>query len=84
MNSSANASLKPKNDDVGYSQVRIRIIDQSGNVSDTITDPLSDFIAKGCLDYFVVDARAPTISSISPAANAVVSPGRPERSRSVS
>ncbi|MDR3634850.1 MAG: Ig-like domain-containing protein [Isosphaeraceae bacterium] len=76
LNSPANSSLSPKNDDVGYSQVRVRIIDQSGNVSDTITDPLSAFLAKGALDYFVVDTQAPTITSISPAAGAVVSPSQ--------
>ena len=61
-------------DDSGYTWFRIRVIDQSGNVSDVPTDPDSEFAAHNALAGFVVDTAPPVITAFSPAANSVISP----------
>lgn len=61
-------------DDSGYTLARIRVIDQSGNVSNTITDPISAFLNNGALAGAVIDTTSPRITSFSPAPNSTISP----------
>ena len=69
-----NGILKSGTDNSGYTWFRIRVIDQSGNASDQVTDPLSDFIANNALTADVIDTAPPTITSFSPSPNTVIQP----------
>ncbi len=53
----------------GYSMARVRIVDQAGNVSNKVTDPLSSYIAAGAVTSFVVDTTGPTITAATPSNN---------------
>ncbi len=53
-------------DDTGYTQFRIRVVDQSGNATDQPTDPLSKFEANNAVTTGVIDTTKPTVTSISP------------------
>jgi hypothetical protein len=58
-------------DDYGYSVARVRIVDQSGNASNTITAPLSSYNSTGAATSFVVDTNGPLVTSVSPGPNTV-------------
>ncbi len=58
-------------DDTGYSEARVRVVDQSGNVSNTTTGTLQSFAAQGALFNFVIDTIPPRVTSITPGANAL-------------
>lgn len=66
--------LRPGGDDSGYTWARIRIIDQSGNSSNQIGDPVSAFVAKGALTGTVIDTAAPRITSLTPTPNSKLVP----------
>jgi hypothetical protein len=55
----------------GQSLARVRIIDQAGNASNLVTDPVSAFQTANALVKFVVDTTGPSITAISPGANQV-------------
>ena len=61
-------------DDSHYTWARIRVIDQSGNVSDTPTDSYLTFLKNGALTAAVIDTSPPKITSFSPTVNSVISP----------
>ena len=58
-------------DDFGYSLARVRIVDQSGNASNTAFDPLSSYIKAGAVTSFVIDTKGPHVVGVNPTANAV-------------
>ena len=60
-------------DDGGYALARVRVIDQSGNVSLPITAPLSAFINAGAIASFVIDTTGPRITSFSPVSKTLAS-----------
>ncbi len=53
---------------------RVRIIDQSGNQSNLITDPISAFVNEGALTALQEDTKLPKVAAFSPTANTVVQP----------
>ncbi len=59
------------NDDYGYSIARVRVVDQSGNISNTVNAPLSSYIATGAVTSFVIDTNGPLVTATSPATNTV-------------
>ena len=61
-------------DDSHYTLVRIRVIDQSGNVTNLPTDSLLSFASNGALTSTVIDTSPPTITSFSPTVNTVIAP----------
>ena len=61
-------------DDSHFTLVRVRVIDQSGNVTNLPTDSLVSFLANGALTSAVIDSAPPTITSFSPAVNTVIAP----------
>ena len=54
-----------------YTLIRVRVVDQSGNVSALITDPSTIFAAEGALVPIQVDTVLPKVVSFSPLANTV-------------
>ncbi len=54
--------------------VRVRVVDQSGNVSNQVTDPIQLYAAEGALTGFQEDTVLPKIAAFSPTANTVVQP----------
>ena len=58
-------------DDTGYSEARVRVVDQSGNVSNTLTGTLQSFAAQGAVYNFVIDTIRPVVTSFTPTANTV-------------
>lgn len=58
-------------DDSGYTEARVRVIDQSGNVSNTTAGTLQSFAAQGALYNFVVDTSPPKVTAVTPTANTV-------------
>ena len=64
--------LQPGGDDSGYSTFRIRVIDQSGNASNQITDPLSAYVANNAVTAAVIDTAAPVITAFSPSPGSVI------------
>ena len=61
-------------DDSHYTWVRVRIIDQSGNVSNLPTDPYQSFLKNGALSNTVIDTAPPKITSFSPAGSTQITP----------
>src|SRR5262249_40302946 len=61
----------------GYTFVRVRVIDQSGNASNKPTDPLSSFVANHALAAAVIDTAPPFLSSFSPAPTGLLPPDAP-------
>ncbi len=59
-------------DDTGFSLARVRVIDQAGNVSNTVNAPFSTFAAQGAAAVFMLDTRGPRITSISPTIGSLV------------
>ncbi len=60
-------------DDQNYSVVRVRVVDLSGNASNSPSDPLSTYISEGAAVGFVVDTTPPALTSvISPVPNSLV------------
>jgi large repetitive protein len=62
------------NDDAGFTEARVRIIDQSGNQSILPSAPLSQYLATGAFTAFAVDTVDPHVTGISPAAATVTAP----------
>jgi large repetitive protein len=62
------------NDDGGFTQARVRIVDQSGNQSILPSAPLSQYLATGALTTFAVDTVNPHVTGISPVAATVTAP----------
>lgn len=62
-------------DDTGYTQFRIRVVDQSGNVSNLPSDSLESFFGKGATTTAVIDTAPPKITSLSPAPGTQIAPG---------
>ncbi len=56
-----------------YTEVRVRVINGSGNASAQVTDPLSTFANAGALAFLQEDTTSPTVSAFSPLANTVAS-----------
>ena len=56
-------------DDSGYTWARVRIVDQSGNTSNLVTDPYTAYLQNHALTGAVIDTSAPVITSFSPTPN---------------
>ena len=54
-----------------YTQVRVRVVDQAGNASNTTTGTLASFVAQGAVTQLQEDTKLPRISAFSPLANTV-------------
>ena len=54
-----------------FTLVRVRIVDQAGNVSNFVTDPASEYSSEGALVPLQVDTAAPKVLSLTPASNTV-------------
>src|SRR6185312_4013936 len=61
-------------DDSGYTWVRVRVIDQSGNVTNLPSDPVSAFVANGAFAKAVIDTTSPYIIGISPTPGNQIAP----------
>ncbi len=55
--------------DAGFTQARVRIVNQAGNASATLNTPLQTFISTGAFAGFEVDTTPPRVTSITPTAN---------------
>ena len=54
---------------------RVRVVDQSGNQSNLVTDPISSFVNDSALTAFQEDTVKPKVAAFSPLGNTVVSAG---------
>ncbi len=60
----------------GYSIVRIRVLDQSGNASDQPSDTYLMYLANGAATNVIVDTAPPHVTSISPTAGSQIVPDK--------
>ena len=66
--------LNPIIGETGDSYFRVRVIDQSGNVSDQPTDSDATFASHGALTRAVIDTTPPVITSLLPTPNTLLTP----------
>ena len=64
--------LAPGGTNSGYTLIRVRVIDQSGNASNKPTDPLTSYANNGAVTGAVIDTASPVITAFGPNPGSVI------------